>query len=263
MVKQLVKLSVDDLLWVDKNQPHLLHSVSNGIHELQGTFHVDAVFDEGTGEFIVYPTEAEVASANGVHIRDSYSIKIKFIRPTKYEVASVTEIGGRLLRVAERLEVPPADLHIMPYSKLCLHGYYDLDLCLPDGFNFEDFSNNILMPFFYSQSYFEKHGRKWPIGEYSHLELGRRQSFMHRFSFLEMSRYFSGDEKKVNAFLKHTESKSTFREKHKCICKSGKKIRSCSCGFSDLLSHPKFGGFFRRYRKEFPFRVQGKMRFYT
>ena len=101
---------------------------------------------------------------------------------------------------------------------------------LPNGFNLRDFFYNLLIPFFYQQSYFEANNI-WPWGEYAHGILGLfewyskigaitktdLQVFINR-----LSQYPQWESIKIKLT-----QKEGIKGHHNCICGSSKRLRDC------------------------------------
>lgn len=96
-------------------------------------------------------------------IKDVYEIEIKLTTNFLSSLPQVKEIGKRIPN--------SVDFHVNPNGTLCLCPYPDEKIRLPNGFNLKDYFDNLLIPFFYTQSYYEKN-KEWAWGEYSHGELG-------------------------------------------------------------------------------------------
>ena len=129
------------------------------------------------------------------------------------------------------------DLHIiMPSGNACLCFIFDKDHYLPKGFNIPDFFHNLLVPFFYAQSYYENNN-KWPWGEYEHglfalfewYAESRKQASIDMinecFNFIEFYK---------NKGYKPAEIiQSLFKQNHEikghqpCVCGSSIKFRNC------------------------------------
>ena len=133
------------------------------------------------------------------YVDDSYEISVKFDKPTSYEIATVKEIGGRLADVARRKKLKIIDVHAYEKegNRLCVHGFFNLNKCLPNGFDLKDYVSNLLIPFFYSQSIFERTG-KWPFGEYLHGDYGKFQNLLERQDFPRLSDYLLEEEGRLD-----------------------------------------------------------------
>jgi len=185
---------------------------------INGIFKFEAVYQEESGQ--KYPV-----------IKDSYKIEIRFSNNSLSLLPEVRETGNRISNIISTLGETSADLHVNPDGTVCLCPYTAEKRKLPNGFNLKDFFNNLLIPYFYGQSYYEKN-KEWPWGEYSHGELGLLEDYLENRgegNNLELIKEFIENFKKI-AF---SDSYFALVKKGKikghtvCFCGSNKKIRNC------------------------------------
>lgn len=159
----------------------------------------------------------------GHSIRDGYKIAITASSEYPIELPSVIEIGGRTQAIATKYKIKEIrDLHLNPLSKAaCLCVKQEEKIKFPPGSDLVVFIENLVIPYFYSLSYFNEKGR-WPWGEYSHGGLGLLEFYAEdptgqtKESIEETAKAFRAD--------------NNWKEYHKQLRKpSGDKI--CPCGF--------------------------------
>jgi len=210
-------ITPEEIKWLKDNYPGL--KFYNGTPSvIKGLFKFEAIYQkEGRQK---YPA-----------IKDTYEIEIKLSSSPLSSLPEVREIGGRISNAISRLGKTSADLHVNPDNTVCLCPYTAEKRKLPSGFNLKDFFNNLLIPYFYGQSYYQKN-KEWPWGEYSHGELGLLEDYLenrgdgnNRELILEF----------IENFKKITFSDSYFALVKKgkikghtlCFCGSNEKIRNC------------------------------------
>ena len=158
-------LKDEDEKWLQAHYPTLKIQRSNdGIVEIVGPFIFSMAFQSEGEPYVINPA---LDYTKGTKIQDEYQIRIELKGSEFSDLPQVYEIGSRLQKVADDRNLRREDLHINPSGAACLCIRPDEAGNLPNGFNIEDFSNILLVPFFYAQSYFEK-TNTWPWGQYSH-----------------------------------------------------------------------------------------------
>ncbi len=162
-------LSNEDKKWLQDNYP-LLKVEKNDSHELviAGVLHFHAYYDEAKDEYTYNP--AKVALNNKYDIIDSYEILVTSSLPGNV-LPIVVETKGRILSLARTRKLKLCDLHVNEHGICCLCPKLFDTIQYPKGINILDFMYDLVVPFFYAQSYFEKYG-DWPAGAYSHGDLG-------------------------------------------------------------------------------------------
>src|SRR5258708_26644485 len=164
-------------------------------------------------------------------IKDSYLLKIEFKNSDWSNLPQVYETSTRIERIARdrKLELP--DLHINKTGTVCLCIQPEEEINLPAGFNLEDFFNNLLIPFFYAQSYFEKYN-SWPWGQYGHGICGLIEWYLKKIdiSKSEIEDFLENLKKKNVGWEKTKVSlhpKVKIKGHHLCICGRERKYRDC------------------------------------
>ncbi len=118
----------------------------------------------------------------GIVICDKYDIEIVFTRAIYLPM--VRETGGRFEEIRQQKKISDIrDLHICK-SKwdgkdgwACMCSRLEEQIRLPPGSSIDIFFYELLIPFFYAQSYFSDYG-KYPWGTYSHGAFGIIESYM-------------------------------------------------------------------------------------
>jgi hypothetical protein len=222
-------LTIEEKTWLKNNYPELKI-------KKEGLIKGDLVFcmkyNEKTSERRIL-NPSEYSSKNGL-IKDRYKIEIYLNKKT---IPEVKETAGRIEKNAKKTGKKIGDLHLNEDTKTaCLCSPLEIKQYLPEGFILKDFFNNLLIPFFYAQSFFEINGR-WPLwGEYSHGINGILESFGNlsnkevtdeiiKICLLVLKRS-ENKEKYIEMLSKKGEIKGHWN----CICGSGKKFRKCHEG---------------------------------
>ena len=139
-----------DKIWLKVNHPKL--SISSSVPEkISGILSFDMTY---------MPIKER--------IKDDYQIEIEMPLEAELKFPEVKEVGNRIPKTAER--------HISANGTCCLSSPLLTETLFPNGFKIEVFFQNILIPYFFGQSYFEEH-KKWPWGEYDHGLMGLLESY--------------------------------------------------------------------------------------
>lgn len=156
----------EDNLWLAANQPGLNFCVGqDGILELIGDLNFRMLYKSDKTGYIINPKVEELLL--GELIEDSYKIRIRFEKWEHSNLPQVFETDERIKKSWEKWEKGKEDLHIHGNGACCLCIKIAEREYLPNGFNFPDFFNNLIIPFFFGQSYFGKKGN-WPWYEWRH-----------------------------------------------------------------------------------------------
>jgi len=218
-------ISSTDWGWLAKNHPDLtFFSEENYIvGELAFSMYYNQEYPK---QYVINPSK-DYANLAGETITDVYEIIIDF--NTKLKIPNVFETGGRIESSAQKWEIASLlDLHVYDNKNLCLCIPVEWDLKLPNGFNLPDFFTNLLIPYFYYQSFFERYGKE-PWKGYGHGEIGLLESFYERtitnnLSSKIINMYVDALSPELKQKLLH---KVNIKGHHPCLCGSGKKIRNC------------------------------------
>lgn len=164
------------------------------------------------------------AEYEGYQIKDSF--KIFIITPDTYpsQLPFLIEIGGRTQAIAQKYKI--ADLrrlHCNPRQNntACLCVKQEEKNRFPAGSNLVFFIESLVIPYLFGLSYFEKHGKWAPWGEYSHGALG----------ILECHAEYPGNitEQDIREIIRILRTDENWKEYSKQLRKpSGEKF--CICG---------------------------------
>ena len=146
------ELTEDDKDWLHKKYPDLRLASENDVSIVAGVFNFEAVY-------------------SGHRIADSYKVRIELKASALSEMPRVRETGSRIKQVAKSRKIDLADLHTYDDGTACLCVKPDEAVYFPDNFHFQKFIEELVVPFFYANSYFEQYGN-WPWETYSQGSLG-------------------------------------------------------------------------------------------
>jgi hypothetical protein len=226
-----MKLSKEDLEWLAAKYPTL--SVIQGIGNttsISGWLSFDMLYEAGQEKYHINPNPEIIKSAEGVRIHDKFEIRIEF---GEAYLPKVFEIGERLEKIAQDKKIPLSDMHINGDGSACLCVKTEERLRLPENADLSDFFYDLLIPFFYQQSYFEKNN-KWPWGQYGHGVFGllewyadnsidNKDEFMRFLELISDHQYWQYWDR-VKGMLNR---KKGAKGHLPCICGSNRKVREC------------------------------------
>lgn len=172
------------------------------------------------------------AEYEGHQIRDTFEICI--IAPNTYpaQIPFLVEVGGRTQAIAKKHGVTDLRrLHCNPGQRntACLCAKQEEKTKFPPGSNLVTFIDNLVIPYLFGLSYFEKHSKWAPWGEYSHGGLG----------ILECHAEYPNDitEQDIREVAKTLRADENWKEYSKqlrkpsgakfCICGSRKPFSQC------------------------------------
>lgn len=200
--------------------------------EISGVLHFYSHLDNASQTF--FPFSKEKSNKN--YIRDAYTIEVKL---KKGYLPQVIETGGRLKEYSiANGGIPLIDLHY-PKEIACLGSPDELNEFTLDKIN----SSAILglfrlhvIPFFYAQSFYRMH-KDWPWPNLEHGIVGLLEQFGKKHTeilFRILLRRINPKKYEVNSleFRRVTSIVDKLRaykiRGHRpCICRSGRKLRSC------------------------------------
>lgn len=142
-----------------------------------------------------------------------YLIRVSFPNNYPTQIPKVFEIGGQIPRKADR--------HMYENGLACLGTEIDIGRSYNAETTFIDFLTDYVEPFFVSQYFFVRDG-KWIYGEWPHNRVMADIMFFQKefeIDFLRSPYNF--------AFLHNLCFYGALRGHHRCLCGSGKPIRSC------------------------------------
>ena len=206
-----LELTEKDKDWLRKNYPGLTLTSEDGIAILVGEFYFDAIY-------------------NNYRITDSYKVAIEFKASVVSELPAVRETGSRIKQVAKVKNIALADLHTYMDGTACLCVKPAEAQYFPDGFCIQKFIEELVVPFFYAQSYLEQNGT-WPWETYSHGSLGWLEWYFEQQSapsivtteFIQ-SLQSQGDWKRIRRALTRKDGPKSYRI---CFCGSSKSYWNC------------------------------------
>ncbi len=206
-----------DVLQLKTSYPNLqLTRIESGL-VCQGNIVIDNTFD-------------------GFPIKDMFAISILIMPDYPESIPLVREIGGRTVKLFETNKARIKDilnLHVFPAlsNAACLGALNELRHKFPIGSRFDIFITELVVPYFYGLSFFEKKGY-WPWGERSHginglLEANSEIRNITRnelLDFLNQLRRQAQWTQLVNYVRK---MKPKRRCKRHCLCNSKKAFSVC------------------------------------
>ncbi len=164
---------------------------------------------------------------DSIRIKDSFEICIELSGSSKI-FPSVKEIGGRIerIRVARSLR-NKQDLHVNPNETICLCPKPEEKRRFPKKVDLRKFINELVIPYFFALSYFEKTG-KWAWGQYSHGPTGIMEYYLdHRndndLKLLDDCLMAIG----INPKERSIKPYAQLNGREPCVCGSGLKSKKC------------------------------------
>ncbi len=204
-------LNENDKKWLQENYPGLTINRENGIQVVSGGFHFDAVYQ-------------------GERITDTYEIRIELQGSVLSDLPKVSDTTSRIKNISEDRKIPLADLHTYEDGSACLCVRLAEAELFPDGFSFQKFIDELVVPFYYAQSYFEKSGN-WPWETYSHGILGWLEWYFDQRNITpEITDEFLTKLKSTQGWkriLSELSKERGIKGHHSCICGSTKRYRDC------------------------------------
>lgn len=222
-----MSLTTAEVVNVQRSYPRLKLTEKDGKKYLAGEFCFVAFYDVGKDELTLNPPESTATS--NYYISDSFQIEIEFLTEYPASFPLVRETGGRIKAIVEKYKIVDIrDLHVNKNQNeaVCLCPKPAESLRYPNGVDLLHFMNNLVVPFFFGLSYFEKH-QKWPWSEYSHGEMGIFEFFAEcqdrKDNALAQGCYDALGEK----YKKLLQLGKDIKGHWLCICGSGEKFRNC------------------------------------
>ncbi|MFC2043181.1 hypothetical protein ACFLUA_03415 [Chloroflexota bacterium] len=204
-------MSNNDQKWLQEKYPGLTIARENGIQIVSGDFKFDAIFDDK-------------------RITDTYEVRIELQGNQFSDLPKVIETGSRIRKISAEREIPLSDLHSYEDGSACLcvklveSGYF------LEGFSFPIFIKELIIPFFYAQSFFEDFN-DWPWETYSHGKLGWIEWYLdQKYVSPEITDNFLKKLKSTQDW-QHIQNelgkKGGVKGHHQCICGSSLRYRNC------------------------------------
>jgi len=221
-----MRLTDEDRKWLRAQYP-LLQVKKNEAEEIsiEGLLNFHAYYDLSKDVYIFNPTGKGLNKKYDV--TDSYEILITSPSPGDI-LPIIAETKGRILSFAKAHKLMACDLHIDIHGICCLcPKLFDI-IQYPKGISIRDFMYDLVIPFFYAQSFFETY-RDWPAGAYSHGDLGILEYYAELVSdgypvINFVGKFFDSLESKNQKLI--TDSAVISRQ-WQCICGKGAKFRHC------------------------------------
>ncbi|MDI6716715.1 MAG: hypothetical protein QME63_07210 [Actinomycetota bacterium] len=187
---------------IDEKYPTLFYSVRDSKVYLSGILNINHIY------------------ANE-HITDAYEIEIEFPDDYPSSLPKVWELGGRKENTLKKRGLSSIlDLHYFSDGSACLCYERAVRRYFPEGSNIEIFLRRLVEPFFYGQSYFQRHG-KWPFGEYGHMYEGQGliQFYSDELNTDDLNIIFNC----IKLLAKDEQVKGHWL----CPCRSSESLRKC------------------------------------
>lgn len=213
----MARLTTADKAWLSANFPGLVVLERPKYSLIEGQLHFHRAYE-------------------GVAIEDRYAIRLEL--PDRSDgLPRLTETSGRLERV---LAAHPefggrqVELHIYPSWRLCIGAPQDLRLNYLPKPSAELLFERYIVPYFYSQSYFERH-RQWPWPHLPHDSYGILTWYVENNSLPgaaretgeALKRLAANGNAKAQNILTRAMQHNSFGPNSKCLCGSGKRHLQC------------------------------------
>jgi len=192
-------LSDEDKVWLSSEYPSLV--IEN--HKLSG----EICFQR---------------TADNISILECFNIQVILKYDDKSMLPKIICTDDKIVKIAEKLNKKLDDLHINYDKSFCLTVPQKEKFFFEDeNFNIRDFFKNLVEPFLYWISYYERYG-KAPWNEYSHGILGIYEYIGedNALTFRRMYKILKEEKQSLRKILQ------TYRQ-NKCICGSNIKMRKC------------------------------------
>ena len=191
----VIELKPEEITWLGKSYPNL--SLEDGF--LRGLV-------ESYREY------------EGVALNSSFDLEIDLQTKEGSILPKVKETKGKIKNIAKRLGLPPVDLHINKDETICLCIYEKEKEYFPNRFSIKTFFENVLEPYLYWVSYYEKF-KNPPWDGYAHYELGHLELYAENG--------ISIDDLKNRIPLKKLLEYKKYKSHDKCLCRSKRKLKKC------------------------------------
>ncbi|MDR1231997.1 MAG: hypothetical protein LBK61_11440 [Spirochaetaceae bacterium] len=113
---------------------------------------------------------------NRITIKDTYQIEIDLNNVSRERIPVIKETSGRILGIAQRKGLAPADLHIGDDGAMCIINPIKIRERYPNGFDLAELIKHI-QEHLYWVSYFEKYDKE-PWEAYGHGEKGILEAYL-------------------------------------------------------------------------------------
>ena len=172
---------------------------------------------------------------------DAYLIRIEI--PENDTVPRVYETGGRLEKAFNKHRAKlksELDLHMYKInSEVCLCAPQQLEIGYQEDKSVQHLMEMFVIPFFYSQSYFEEYG-EWPWDHLPHDAPGIIEWYLNnhelpgaaRETIKALQKFKSNN---MIALLNRGQRRDSFNPNNKCLCGSSKSFLACDPRHRALL----------------------------
>ena len=203
-------LTSDDQDWLHEKYPGLAVTNEGGVTVVAGIFGFDAIYSDQ-------------------RITDEYEIRIDIKPGALSELPRVCETKSRIKKLANIRKISLADLHTYEDGTACLCVKPAEVNYFPDKFYFQKFVEELVVPFFYAQSYFEQNA-VWPWEAYSHGSLGWLEWYFDQEAVPPLV---------TKEFIHQLQSQRDWKIIHKVLMRKGglKGHHVCLCGSSKSYRH--------------------------
>ena len=219
-----------DRPWLEANQPGLM------------------MFTAKNGDIIVKGQLSIHHEFNGHVINDSYKVRVTLRKASSFQPI-VVETGGRLDAVKDRRGLDNVDLHMYNNDHLCLMAPQQMELVFTPNKSLRLLVDSYLIPYFYSQSYFDTHDGNWLWPHYAHNLAGLLEWYRENYqlpgaakSTQDAIRKLEG--KAAGAFIARGMRKDSFSLSNKCLCGSKRSYLRCHAShgcYAKLAQAIRFG----------------------
>lgn len=191
---------------------------------LIGELRFNASYDFSKDELVLNPLEPNTYL--DYYISDSFQLEIEF---PNNSFPLVREVGGRIQKIAEKYGIRDIrDLHVNKNQNdaVCLCPKPSERLRYPTGIDLLHFLNNLVVPFFYGLSYYEKN-HKWPWSEYGHGDLGIFEFYAENKNESDIALAQTCYDALSDQGKKLIKVNKDMKGHWPCICGSKEKFRKC------------------------------------
>jgi len=225
-------------------------------NEIEGKLEFKAYYDKDQELILINPVSY---SDNHFFIKDGYSIKIKLPDDPEKFLPFVYETGNRIVESGKKYKITDfRDLHIYKDGSsvcLCPQPQFIERILNGKSKSFPLLIDELVVPFFYQQSYFEHYG-DWPIKNFSHGYPAIFEYYLRKKNNDEnnnklqlrlcVASFKMLAQTEPNKYLETlVETRKVIKSISKCFCGSGKKYKKChrrtfskeaKAGFNTFLS---------------------------
>lgn len=167
----------------------------------------------------------------GHQINDSYKVRVIFYKSADFRPIAF-ETSGRLDAVKSRRKLSNVDLHMYEAGNLCLMAPQEMDLLFMPSKSIKLLVDHYLVPYLYSQSYFDENDGVWPWPHHAHNLTGLLEWYRgnHQLpgaakSTQDAIRQLEGEA--ADAFIARGMRRDSFSPNNRCLCGSKRSYLRC------------------------------------